>query len=159
MSTLLDYLNKKKEDRGVMADLRCALIENKRFRAYPHLGRFGGIDSKDSLIVQTIAGLFASHSEITQKGNIGDLCRKLCRKEEDFEKGPMAKRLQYLLSSNRDEICDRVKRLVLRAKSEGIPVNYAQLESDLIYWGDKVKTKWAAAFWTPETEANDEIPE
>jgi CRISPR system Cascade subunit CasB len=159
MIALLQYLEKKKDDRGVMADLRCALVESKRFKAYPHLGYFGGIDSKDSIIIQTIAGLYASHPMMSTTGTIGDLCRKLCRNDEDLEKGTMAKRLQYILSANRDEICDRVVRIVLRAKAEGFPVNYNQLYDDLKYWNDRVKNKWAAAFWTPGTEVDDALPD
>jgi CRISPR system Cascade subunit CasB len=43
MSRLLEALRKRKEDRGFMADLRCALVEGKRYRAWPHLGFYGGI--------------------------------------------------------------------------------------------------------------------
>jgi CRISPR system Cascade subunit CasB len=167
MSALLDYLVRKKEDRGVMADLRCALVEGKRFRAYPHLGYFGGIgDKHDMRAMQIVAGLFASHPDYTSKGNIGSLCLQLCSDDErnelkkaDSKPGTIAKRLQYLLAASREEILDRVVRIVLRAKAEGIPVNYAQLENDLIYWGDKVKTRWAASFWAPGAEVSDEILE
>ncbi|MCU0848441.1 MAG: type I-E CRISPR-associated protein Cse2/CasB [Spirochaetes bacterium] len=167
MSALLDYLVKKKDDRGLMADLRCALVESKRFRAYPHLGYFGGIgDEHEARVKQTVAGLFASHPEPTLKGNIGSLCFQLCSDDErnelrkvDSKPGTMAKRLQYLIASNRDEICERVKRIVLRAKAEGLPVNYVLLESDLIYWGDNVKTRWATSFWASGAEVVDEIPE
>jgi hypothetical protein len=37
--------------------------------------------------------------------------------------------------------------MVLMAKSKGIPINYVQLETDLKFWGDRTKTKWATAFW------------
>jgi CRISPR system Cascade subunit CasB len=160
MSALLDYLVRKKDDRGVMAELRCALVDSKRHRAYPYLGWCGGIGQGHSARVkQTVAGLYASHPEMTSNGNTGSLCREMCRPDEDLEKGPMAKRLQYLLAAGRDEILDRVIRIVLRAKAEGIQVNYTALEDDLNYWGDEVKNKWAATFWTPSAEADHAIPD
>ena len=39
--------------------------------------------------------------------------------------------------------------MLLVAKSQGVPVNYEQLETDLKYWNDRTRTEWAAAFWTP----------
>lgn len=161
MSALLDYLVRKKDDRGVMAELRCALVKSKRFRAYPYLGWCGGIGPDyPARVKQTVAGLFASHPEPGGSGNMGRLCRNLCRKDEDMEKGPMAKRFQHLLAAERnDEILERVTRVVLRAKAEGIPVDYQKLEEDLIYWGDRKKTEWASAFWTPDTEENYAIPD
>lgn len=159
MSDLIDYLIRKKDDRGIMADLKCGLIESKKYRAYPYIGYFGGIDSKDADVVRTIAGLFAYHSVLTNTGNMGDLCRKLCGKDEDLDKGPIAKRFQYLLASNREEICDRVTRIILRAGREGIPVNYVGLYDDLKRWNDRVKTKWAASFWNGKQEDSDVPPD
>jgi len=34
MSRLLEQLRRRKEDRGMMADLRCALVESKKHRAW-----------------------------------------------------------------------------------------------------------------------------
>jgi len=42
--------------------------------------------------------------------------------------------------------------MVVMAKSQGVPVNYEQLEKDLTYWNDRTKTEWARAFWTPGAE-------
>lgn len=159
MSDLIDYLIRKKDDRGIMADLRCGLIESKKYKAYPYLGYFGGIDSKDADVIRTIAGLYAHHPTLTATGNMGDLCKKLCGRDEDLVKGPIAKRFQYLLASSRDEICDRVTRIVLRAGKEGIPVNYVGLYDDLKRWNDRVKTQWAASFWNGTQGEPDAIPD
>lgn len=161
MSDLLNYLKKRKEDRGFMANLRCALVDTKRMRAYPYLARFGGVgEHSKARVVQTIAGLYAVNPNTTNQGNIGDTCRRLCGSDEkpwDEKPGPIAKRLQHLLAAERDEIYERVVRIVLRAKSQEIPVNYEQLENDLLYWGDKVKNQWAMSFWA--SEGNKEAQE
>ncbi len=155
MSALLEYLIKRKDDRGLMAMLRCALVESKRHRAWPILGRFGAIgNTHDALTLQYIGGLFAIHPENSDNvGNIGNTCLQLCRQDEkpdkDEKPGPMAKRLQWLLASEREEIGERILRIIQMARSKGYPVNYSQLEKDLKYWGDRVKMEWAAAFWAP----------
>jgi CRISPR system Cascade subunit CasB len=59
---LLAYLRQLKNDRGAMANLRCALNPTKVSRAWPLLARVGGIDN---FRVETVAGLFAYHPDET----------------------------------------------------------------------------------------------
>ena len=67
---------------------------------------------------------------------------------------------QHLLTAEgRGELYPRVRRMVLMAKSQGVPVNYAQLVTDLKFWfeSDRKKTEWAIAFWdTSPTHATEE---
>ena len=164
MSALLDYLQRirKMDNRGALADLRCALIESRRRRAWPLLGPFGGIGEKHpAQVVQTIAGMFAHHPLLTDKGNLGDTCRDLMSPDEREEylkerkAGPMTRRFQHILAASRDEVCDRVARLVLLAKSREKPVNYGQLENDLFHWSDSVRVRWAKSFWQAEEQEED----
>jgi len=159
---LLKFLRSRQEDRGFMANLRCALVESKRHRAWPYLAKFGGIGEKHgNKVVQTVAGLYATHSEETHNGDYGAMCRKLLSDDERQKLnqaegiGPVSRRFQHLLAAEGDEIFDRVVRLVLRAKAQDIPVNYEQLYKDLLDWeyhADRVRVRWAQSFWTPEVE-------
>lgn len=165
---LLKFLRSRQEDRGFMANLRCALVDSKRHRAWPYLANFGGIgDKHGNKVVQTIAGLYATHSEETHEGNFGAMCRKLLSDDERQKLnqaegiGPLSRRFQHLLAAEGDEIFDRVRHLVLRAKAQdNIPVNYEQLYKDLLDWEDRadraqrdrVRVRWAQSFWTPEVE-------
>ena len=164
MSGLIAFLENNRERRGIMADLRCGLSPLQQVRAWPQLIRFcpKGLVGHDYEVTRTIAGLFAAHPMNSRKGSLGSLCRRLCSPEEaealsvwsrpggepERESGPMGKRMQYLLAAGRDEICGRVIRIVLFAKSKEEPVNYAQLEKDLRNWpGKRVREHWAADFW------------
>lgn len=152
-----------RDDRTTLANVCCALRGNLKQRAWPFLARFGGIDNHvyeydhNAKVVQTIAGLFAMHPVETKAGDFGSAVRYLMRDDEKLadpkDVGPIARRFQHLLSSEREEICDRVIRLVLRMKSREMPVNYSELFDGLLYWGDKVKCRWAGSFWeVPELE-------
>src|ERR1017187_10914882 len=79
---LLAYLRQLKNDRGAMADLRCALNPTKLFRAWPLLARVGGIDNPR---IGTIAGLFAYNPDETQTGNLGTTCRHLAAENKSFD--------------------------------------------------------------------------
>lgn len=163
---LLKFLRSRQEDRGFMANLRCMLVESKRHRAWPYVANFDGIGEKHcNKVVQTVAGLYATHPEETHDGNYGAMCRKLLSDDERQKLnqaegiGSVSRRFQHLLAAEGDEIFDRVTRLVLRAKAQDIPVNYQQLYKDLFDWeyhADWVRVRWAQSFWTPEVELEEE---
>lgn len=153
---------RERDDRAALANLRCVLRKNLKHRAWPLLARFGGIEDElkkydhEAKVMQTVAGLFATHPTKSEY-NFGTTCRKLMRDDEKLadpkDVGPVARRFQHLLSSEREEICDRVVRMVLRMKAQDIEVNYYELFNGLLYWGDKIKNRWAGSFWNvPELE-------
>lgn len=164
MSQLLVELRKCKarDDRGMMANLRCILVENKKHRAWPALNRLGvAIEDEDAAF---IAGLFATHPEETSKGNFGATCKAI-EQAKDLNRGdyskltPTERRFQHLLAAERgEELYTRIRRMVLMAKAADVPVNYARLEADLKKQDDWRKTEWAATFWkqgTPSTPEED----
>lgn len=139
---LLVYLRQLKKDRGALADLRCLLRPTQRHRAWPLLGRVGGIGH---LVYEVVAGLFAYYPDDARCGNLGVTCRLLSEKHSSFEA-----RFQRFLSCDREEIRDRLAPIIFAAKAKGIHVDYEQLFIDLSYWGDRVKIEWARAFWDAE---------
>ncbi|MCH5277631.1 MAG: type I-E CRISPR-associated protein Cse2/CasB [Desulfovibrionaceae bacterium] len=151
--TLMEFLLKNRENRGLLATLRQGLVPATETRAWPWLGRFDGIgQTPRARAVRTVAGLFGHHPENCDSGNMGDTCREFCRgTDEDPGKatdtpGPVGRRFGWLLAADAEEIGDRVTRIVLYAKSKGIPVNYAQLQKDLERW-PRAREAWAGAFW------------
>jgi len=152
MSRFLEQLRKRKDDRGMMANLRCILVDNKKHRAWPVLSRLGvAIDDE---ISSYIAGLYATHPEETDQGNFGDTCKAIQAKrdEKHGEDGKLTateRRFQHLLASgNRAELQSRVRRMVLMAKTHGMPINFERLAADVRRWNDRTKNEWASAFWT-----------
>jgi CRISPR system Cascade subunit CasB len=153
MSWLLERLRKYKDDRGMMANLRCVLVNNKKHRAWPVLNRLG-VEITNEVSSQ-VAGLYATHPDETNSGNFGATCRSIEQKRgekrsDDNKLTPTERRFQHLLSAEGGtELNDRVLRMVLMAKAQGVPVNYAKLENDLKLWNvsDRTKTEWATAFW------------
>jgi CRISPR system Cascade subunit CasB len=137
---LLAYLRQLKNDRGAMADLRCALSPMQLPRAWPLLARVGGIGNPR---IEAVAGLFAYHPDEAHTGNLGSTCRRLAAESNSFDG-----RFRRLLSCDRDEICERLRPVILAAKAKGIAVNYEELFADLCYWGDNVKASWAREYWS-----------
>ncbi|MBZ4220393.1 MAG: type I-E CRISPR-associated protein Cse2/CasB [Chlorobium sp.] len=155
MSTFLERLRMYKEDRGMMANLRCILVENKKHRAWPVLNRLGlAIGNKyHQKVTAYVAGLYATHPEEAVLGNFGATCKAIERerkekRSDDNKLTPTERRFQHLLAAGNEEVLERIMRMVMMAKSHGVPVNYEQLEKDLRYWSDRTKSEWAASFWT-----------
>ncbi len=104
MKTLVERLLACKDDRGLMANLRCALIARKRYRAWPALNRLGvNIDNDVDVFV---AGLFATHPEATDKGNFGKLCKLIelnrdASGSKDAKLTPTERRFQHALAASR----------------------------------------------------------
>ncbi|MDD5328427.1 MAG: type I-E CRISPR-associated protein Cse2/CasB [Sulfuricella sp.] len=151
MSWLLERLRKYKDDRGMMANLRCILVDNKKHRAWPALNRLGVSITDDDMAF--VAGLFATHPEETFSGDFGATCKVIeqkrgKRESDDSKLTSTERRFQHLLAAERgEELYARVLRMVLMAKSQGVPVNYQKLEADLKHWSDRKKAEWAASFW------------
>ena len=152
MSRLIMRLSKYKENRGMMSNLRCILVDNKRHRAWPVLNRLGIAIDDD--VLPFVAGLYATHPEETDSGNFGVTCKSIEKKRgdprsDDSKLTSTERRFQHLLAAERgDELHGRVLRMVLMAKAQGVPVNYNKLATDLKWWGEDKKTEWATAFWT-----------
>ncbi len=157
MSKLLEQLRRRKEDRGMMADLRCTLVESKKHRAWPVLHRLGVAVTNP--LAAMVAALYATHPEETQEGNFGATCRVVQshrgdNRNDDSKLTPTERRFLHLLAAEKgDELYKRVTRMVFLAKSQGVPVNYEQLETDLKFWNDRTRTAWAASFWAPGVDA------
>lgn len=161
MSSLLERLGKFKENRGMMANLRCVLVKNKKHRAWPVLHRLGVRVEDD--ITAFVAGLYATHPEPSSSGNFGATCKAIERQRgdksgDDGKLTPTERRFQHLLSAEPgEELQQRVLRLVLMAKAQGVPVNYEQLLQDMKRWQwGNMKTKWAASYWAPDAAAPEE---
>lgn len=164
MSRFLENLRKNKDDRGMMANLRCILVKSKKQRAWPVLDRVGVRIDDD--VTAFVAGLFATYPDGDSETakNFGATCKatekarneSTSRDDKDKKLTSTERRFQHLLAADRYEIQDRVMRMVLLAKSQGVTVNYGKLLHDLNYWGDRTKTEWAAAFWTPGVEPAQE---
>lgn len=160
MSRLFEQLRKHKDDRGMMANLRCILVDNKKHRAWPALSRLGvGINDDVSSFV---AGLFATHPEETDRGNFGNTCKNIQgRRDEkhgdDGKLSPTERRFQHLLAAaDRNELKARLRRMVLMAKANDVPVNYQQLVVDMGRWNDRTRNDWASTFWAQGSTSEEE---
>lgn len=160
MSFVISSLRRYKDNRGVMANLKCSLIPAKKHLSLPILSKLGIDILKDINI--TIAGLYATHPFETDKGNFGHTCkiiqqRREEKSNEDTKLTPVEKRFQQMLSaSTLRELIQRIIKFVILAKNHDVPINYMELEKDLNQWSDRTKTNWSLDFWAYNNQNNSE---
>ena len=142
---LLVYLRQLKNDRGRMADLRCALSPAKRARAWPLLAHVGGIgDSR----IETVTGLFACHPEEAHAGNLGTTCRT----------SPQRRPASTAASSGcfpatATKFASGCVLWSSLPRPKESPSTTRSCSLIFCYWGDNVKARWAREYWgAPEAQ-------
>lgn len=144
---LMNRLRSLQNDRGAMADLRCAWSPTRRYRVWPWLA---APDLIGDNVAETVAGALGYHPLETTGGNFGTACCKLALEHAGAEQ-----RFVRLLDADRTEACSLIRPLVLAIRSVAIPVNYEQLSIDLWLWGEGVKIRWAREFWTEPSQLQE----
>ena len=148
---LMSFLRRQKENRGAMASLRCLLNDEQRFRGWQLIASINGIGNA---AVETVAGLYAMHPEESSDAdyNFGDACRALAMDRKTMEvndESPFDRRFRRLLSCDtREELRSHLVDIVRGMKSANIVVNYAGLYQDMVWWGNKVRERWAIHYWS-----------
>lgn len=152
--TFIAFLQRYRQDRGALANLRAALSDARRHRAWPLLGGFHGGAAIGDRRFELVAALWAGDADAAAPDHdLGVALRTLATEHNSFEG-----RLNRLLTADREEAPALVTPLVRAAQVKGAAVNYARLLSDLIYWGDKVRVRWARSFWGADfADAHDAV--
>ena len=148
----IDFLEKHKEDRGMLAALRRGLGQTpgQAPEMYPYVIRFlpeKHYASLESAYYQ-VASLFALHPSSTTLGNMGDHLAATIHREE--ERQSVERRFTNLLKAHIDDLHVYLHQAVAILKSDEISVNWNQLLHDLKYWDHPqffIQKRWAEHFW------------
>lgn len=110
-------------------------------------------------VAYLIASLFALHplswskaSRGRHRSNLGASMRQLAGEAGEAESNGPERRFVALLNSDVADLPDHLRGIVglLKSADPPIPVDWAQLARDLLYWSDadrEVQRRWATAFW------------
>lgn len=97
-------------------------------------------------------------AEPAGSGTLGDALRQARTRHPEREKG-FDRRFEVLLDADEAQMPFRLRQIVRLLKQAEVPVNWAQLLRDLLYWNhiDRfVQEKWARAYYSaaPASQAN-----
>lgn len=158
LQNLLAYLNANKDKPSVMADLRCALIPSREFRAWPHIAGNGFSLEADWERIPALVTAFAfacqPRTPATEDGkpkeNMGDVLRKIaCGDEGANGLTTFALRFKRILDcETQKELALQLKGVLLLTKTRDIPVDHWKLFRDIDQWGDSVRREWANHYFS-----------
>ncbi len=147
------------KDRGTLADLRRGFSPGTEHRTWPHIALFCDLSrERDRVIWQTIAAGFATFEQTVESGNMGATMRRLALEGstgsvEDALKSFDARFRRILTCDSAIEVCERLPGIIRAAKRKGgVSIDFVSLFTDLQYWGERVKLRWAASYWGEQKE-------
>ena len=145
-------LQARREDRGLMADLRRGLSKATASRSWPYIAQWCNLkNDRQRTIFQTVAASFAFNPNTTSEGNMGTTMRQLATgdgREADGLKTFEARFRRFLSCDTFSEVCERLPTVIRTTRAKGVVINHEELFKDLHYWGDRVKIRWAHAYWS-----------
>jgi CRISPR system Cascade subunit CasB len=164
MSAWLEMLKNKKEDKGLMAVLRCYLVDSKKHRAYSALHNLGiAIDSESESLAAALYAMHPIHDGSLKNFGTTALLIERTKDSKNSENNsltPTERRFQHLLSAEPGkELHDRIIRFAMLAKANEIPINFEQLQKDLSHrnnWISRTRREWATEFWEiPQSQSQE----
>ena len=150
-AAFMAWLQERQEDRGLMANLRRGFSEATADRAWPYIAQWCNLENRrERTIFQTVAASFAFNPESVSQGNMGTTMYRLATGDGrglDWLKTYETRFRRFLSCDTVFEVCDRLPTVIRTTQAKGVAINYEELLKDLHYWGDRVKVRWANAYW------------
>lgn len=157
----------KRDDRGLLANVRRGFSESTEIRAYPYVAPYCDLtDARERRIVLTVAAGYAMLAPTglarSNCGNLGATLRRLALKgtseSPDNALTTFEARFRRLLTCQTTlELCEHLVTLLRAAANKESPVDFKQLYWDLQDWDRRerrdVRVAWAKGYWGVAYEA------
>jgi len=149
----IEYLKGVVKNKGIVVDLKKGLVKGREFKAWPLIASWCNLENERMrIITQTVAGQFVSYPNGHKEcSNIGGSLRILAMRR--YKDNPIKglklfeRHLNKLMGCNSsEEVCEALNSLIRMMKAEGVSINFELLYSDLCYWSEYVKIRWAKGY-------------
>jgi CRISPR system Cascade subunit CasB len=149
----VSFILSRKEDRGFLARLRKAQSKTTEHEAYEILAPWIDLESRKMReIYGTVGSLLSMHKKSSSNGK-GVGFSLLAASGFDRESPAPRARLRRLLACDDViEVLPHVKASLKLAASKDASIDYSQVLSDLVWFGDRVKARWAKEYYSRTKE-------
>ncbi len=163
----IGYLVDRRDDRGLMADLKRGLNPTTAHRAWPHIAPWCNLtNDREREIYSTIAGGMAVMECRNQDiGTLGATLRFIATQNSGKEGlNTFEAHFRRLMNCRTvQELCQQLPRIFMAARQRGVGINFERLLDDLHKWemSERVRISWAHDYWGSRNEAEegDEVSE
>lgn len=117
----------------------------------PLLPRWARGDAEEAFYL--VAGLFGWHPEHRPGKDLGGSFAELAaaQRAAGIEPAGLERRFVALLDAHRDDLAEHLRHAVGLLRTNGVPLDYARLLSDVLRWEHPdrfVRRRWARSFWS-----------
>jgi CRISPR system Cascade subunit CasB len=141
-------LKKMEQNTAVGAAFRRADNPATEYQCWEYLANACDLDDTPERIcfATVAAGLAHSKKSIDSQTGIGKVIA-LCYPEGNQDESAKRRLRRLLACDSGMEACQWVRTTLRLADSRGISLNFGRLLDDLLYFGPKVKERWATDFY------------
>lgn len=151
-------LKRLAQDNAFGAALRRADNPATEYQSWEYLAGWCDLDNtyERTCFATVAAGLARAKQSIDTTSSIGS---SIAKSYKDGNQDDSAKRkLRRLLACDTSaEACQWVRPSLKLAESRGVRINYGRLLDDLLYFGPRVKERWAMDFYGRKEDKDDSI--
>lgn len=139
-------LKRLAQDTAFGAALRRADNPATEYQSWEYLAAWCDLDDtpRRTCFATIAAGL--AHAKVSGPSCIGAVIAR-CYKDGNQDDSAKRRLRRLLACDTSTEACHWLRPLLRLAESRGVQVNFARLLDDLLYFGPKVKERWAMDFY------------
>ena len=142
-------IRRSKEEPAFRAAMRRAANPATAAFAWEHLVAWCDITKEWERLPFALIGAAVADvlPDADGKADLGELLRKCCSSPDDMEREK--RRLRRILSCDSTaELCNVLRPVLKYLQSNSkVPIGYATLLSDILYFSERVKLRWAESFF------------
>jgi CRISPR system Cascade subunit CasB len=152
-------INRLAQDTAFGAALRRADNPATEYQSWEYLATWCDLDNvfERTCFATVAAGLAHAKQSTLSASSIGSVIAGCYRPDGNQDDSAKRKLRRLLACENSTEACLWVRPILRLAQSRGVQVNFGRLLDDLLYFGPKVKERWAMDFYGKKEEKDDSI--
>ncbi|MFA6784259.1 MAG: type I-E CRISPR-associated protein Cse2/CasB [Sphaerochaeta sp.] len=135
-------------DTGIAAKLRRGNNPATEYMAWEYISSWCDLTNPFQLQPYLTVAAAVAKEKIKVDGNLGlGQALALCYPEKS-DSDPAKARLRRILSCTDNlEVCSLLRSILGFISAKGIPISYAKLLDDLLYFSERTRKKWAMDFY------------
>jgi len=152
--------NRLGRDTAFGAALRRADNPATEYQSWEYLANWCDLDNvyERTCFATVAAGLARAKKSNNSPASIGSTIAQSYKPEGNKDDSAKSKLRRLLACDSSIEACQWVRPILRLAESKGVPLNFGRLLDDLLYFGPKVKERWATDFYGKREEIHDRHP-
>ncbi|MCR5165319.1 MAG: type I-E CRISPR-associated protein Cse2/CasB [Thermoguttaceae bacterium] len=157
-------ISRIKDDTAFRAAMTRADNPQTEYQSWRYLIELGHVDLKIDWQrrAYSLVGAAIARERTSKEGtqSLGEALKMCCIKPGEIDDSLDRRFRRILACDSREELITVLRQIIRYVQNnEKVSLKYGKLLSDILYFGESVKTDWAKAFYFKKSEDSEEEPE